>query len=635
MRNYYTLVFLFVAFLAEAGKEIKYPVFLIDESLKKDAHAVYRLQKHRVNIESIERITHEITYAVTIYNKKGYNHAYFYEPYDQFSKVKNVSGAIYDSFGNRVEKIKGKDFIDASMLNNSYHYSDGRVMKYNPNYYQYPFTVEYTYTIEESSSYYIAGFYTHGYNTSYEHVSYEVSVPNSLQLKYRSLNGFPEANEKNADGKKVFSWEMNDFAAMKDEPYNPPYYELTPRLLLTLNKFQLDGQEGSYNNWQEYGAFFNRLNQGRDVLSDELKAKVHQLTDHLEDPSDKARALYRYMQENNRYVYIGLGIGGLQPFPATTVANTGYGDCKALTNYMMAMLKEAGVLSHYTLVGSGKGKLPMYENFVSDYFDHVFLCMPNKGDTIWMECTSQESPFGYLGNFTDDRKVLVINEEGGKLVKSKTYSREENQEIRKADVHIFEDGSANIHLKETMKGLKYDYVKLQRMEEKDRLDYLSGYYDLPSYHVDVYELEDHPEIIPYSVKELKISLQSLGSKTGNYMLMPLYSFFDYGVPASVNKRTTNVYIRDNMMETDSIIYHLPSDLKLNELPENKSVVNRFGQYKIDIQVEGNKINVRRYLEINKGTYPASTYEELREFFKSVKNNDEQKLVLISEPPRSN
>ena len=62
------------------------------------------------------------------------------------------------------------------------------------------------------------------------------------------------------------------------------------------------------------------------------------------------------MQNNTRYISIQLGIGGWRPFEAAYVASKGYGDCKALSNYMYSLLKEAGILSYYTLVKAGAGE---------------------------------------------------------------------------------------------------------------------------------------------------------------------------------------------------------------------------------------------------------------------------------------
>jgi hypothetical protein len=37
-------------------------------------------------------------------------------------------------------------------------------------------------------------------------------------------------------------------------------------------------------------------------------------------------------------------------------------------------------------------------------------------DNIWLECTSQITPFNYIANFTDDRDVFGLTHEGGKII---------------------------------------------------------------------------------------------------------------------------------------------------------------------------------------------------------------------------
>ena len=49
------------------------------------------------------------------------------------------------------------------------------------------------------------------------------------------------------------------------------------------------------------------------------------------DTREKIRVLYRYLQQNHRYISVQVGIGGMQPISASAVYTNGYGDCKGLS----------------------------------------------------------------------------------------------------------------------------------------------------------------------------------------------------------------------------------------------------------------------------------------------------------------
>ena len=198
----------------------------------------------------------------------------------------------------------------------------------------------------------------------------------------------------------------------------------------------LDGYHGKMYTWQDFSDWILQLNKGRDILSEASAAKVREMVKDLPDDRSKVKRLYAYLQERTRYFNVALGIGGLQPMDANIVDEAGYGDCKGLSNYMKALLKAAGIESYYTLVNSGGDFPQLIEDFPSHQFDHAILCVPMAKDTIWLECTSQTIPFGFLGDFTSDRKVLLVKEHAGELAKTPAYGIRDNFQYTKAEVNI-------------------------------------------------------------------------------------------------------------------------------------------------------------------------------------------------------
>jgi transglutaminase-like putative cysteine protease len=109
--------------------------------------------------------------------------------------------------------------------------------------------------------------------------------------------------------------------------------------------------------WDDFGKWVAVLNHGRDELPAKTKQEITALTSGMKTVEEKTKVLYEFLQNKTRYVGIQLGIGGYQPFEASVVDETGYGDCKALSNYMVSMLKAVGIKANYCLINAGSNEL--------------------------------------------------------------------------------------------------------------------------------------------------------------------------------------------------------------------------------------------------------------------------------------
>jgi hypothetical protein len=101
-------------------------------------------------------------------------------------------------------------------------------------------------------------------------------------------------------------------------------------------------------------------------------------------------------------------------------------------------------------------------------------------------------------------------------------------------------------------------------------------------------------------------------------------------PPKVKDRKTEVVINTAFIDTDEVIYEVPSYFEVEHLPESVSFDSDFGSYSAKITKEENKITYVRTLKFNKDTYPAERYVDLLKFYKEIVRADKMKLVILGE-----
>lgn len=636
MRFYLVLLLVFLGFSAGASDKKPdqpgYPVSQIPENLMHDAHAVIRLQEIEVEILSESRFIHRYKEVITVLDKKADFLGMVYEFYDDMTKITEMSAKVYDKNGKEVLKLKRSDISDESAISGFSLYEDTRVKYADLSQNNYPYTVEAV--IETSNAYlYVLPRYVvqNHENVSVQESSYTVSAPASLAPRYKELNFEGHREEKTEGGNIQISWTFANLEAAERESYGLTMADKSPKVFIAPSKFEYSGYSGSMESWSSYGQWLGKLNADRNTLPEETAQKLKKLTHGMSD-MEKAEFIYKYMQNRTRYVSIQMGIGGLQPFKSGLVDEVGYGDCKALSYYTKSMLEAVGVKANYTLVSSGKNYETLYDDFPTDVFDHVILAVPMEQDTVWLECTSQTQPFNFLGSFTDDRKVLMITDDGAAVVKTPKYDKSKNHQVRTAAVTVDAEGLAKAEIHTRFTGLQTENGGLDRdvnLGQKEQKDWVYNTTRIPHYELEAIAMTEGMSDMPFIDVDMTLKLPKFTSQSGKRIFFQPNLMNRRGNPLKKDEnRTDPVTFSFGFVDVDSIVYTFPSSLRMEYIPEAVTIETEYGKYSSKMEfIQGQLIYVRR-LEMNGGEYPAENYEEIRQFFNRISREDKKKVVLL-------
>jgi transglutaminase-like putative cysteine protease len=603
--------------------------YTIPEELT-NANATIRTYDILIELQSYSYMTITTKRVITIFNKNGLDNINSYIYYDPEIKVMKINGVVYDAFGNEIQKFKKKDFKDFSASGGSL-YSDNRVLALDYTPINYPFTFELTTKTQTNSTAFFPRWYPiDNYFLSTEHASYKIINHENVQLDVKEFNIDIEGIENLSEGNTIY-YKANNLKAIKSEYLSPNYNKILPLVMVAPQKFKLVNVDGYAANWNDFGKWnYDNLLTGRNDLPESAKTEVANLVKGISDPVEKAKLIYQYVQDKTRYISVQLGVGGWQPILASKVDEVSYGDCKALTNYTKALMESQGITTYYTVVYGDNDLRDIESEFVGMQGNHVILNVPHGDESIWLECTSQKVPFGHIANFTDDRDVMVITPEGGRIEHTRVYSSKENYLKAKATIFLNEKGGFTAHYNAKAGGTRYD-KKLQVLEEdsEDKDVYYKDYWnyinDITLTKIELNNNRDDVEI----TEDISLSAPSFGIVAGQKLLISANVFKrSTYLPPRYSERKLPFIIQRGYLNEDVYEINLPEGYTLESIPENNEIQTKFGKYNMSIEKESeSKIIYKRTLEIVKGDYEKEDYKSYRAFRRKIAKADKSSIVL--------
>lgn len=616
---------------AVQAQKNEYPITIIADSLKENANAVVRLDQTDIIISSQRSMNIKTKRVITVLNKKGLSAINAFEYYDTKRSVKAIEAIVYDDFGNEIKRIKRKDFKDQSASGGNTLFSDNRVVYLDYTPVNYPFTVIYQSEITTSNTAFIPQWFPVSENyVSIEKSILNVTYPDNLGFKKKELN-FSKFNiQKTTDTTTQLSYSATTVLAQRQEDYSPKS-AVFPRVMMSLEIFNLEGQDGTAKNWKEYGKWYaDKILEGTMDLSDATKAKIKTLVGNETDPIKKAKIIYKYVQEKSRYVSIQVGIGGWKPMLASDVDRLGYGDCKALSNYTRALLKEVDVPSYNTLVYGDRSKVSLQSDFMFLEVNHMILCVPNKEEYVFLECTSQDAPFGYQANFTDDREVLIIKPEGGEIVRTHSYEDKDNTQNSVGTYTISENGNFTGKVEIISEGTQYgSKARVEKLQPTDKDDHYKEYWStINNLKIENVSFSNDKDNVRFT-ENVAMNALNYGSVSGNKMMFVVNAFNPITEQVKrIRNRKNPFEIQRGYVDTDEIAIALPKGFAIEFLPKAVELNDKFGEYKAEvIKKDDNTLIYKRRFFMKKGLYSNAEYDNYRLFMEQISRNDNAKIIL--------
>lgn len=600
----------------------------IPEALKKNAAAVYRLDKGWLDISSASEYTLTVHQVIAILNEEGKHYLHHQFGFDKFHKVEDVDIQLYDAKGMLQKKYSKKDFETEAAYDGISLVTDDKVMSLYTPPPGYPCTVEVQYQLKISGYIELPNWYINTSDAGTELFRYEVTVPAEIDIRHRTLNMNAIPAIETLEKKKKYVWEIKNISAKKTETDGYEAAKYLPQVEVAPNEFSYDGYRGSFKTWSEFGAWNHKLYEEKKPFSPERIVEIKAMITGAKSREEKIAVLYSYLQRNMRYVSIQLGIGGFKPFAVQFVDEKKYGDCKALTNYMRHLLQVAGIPSYPALINAGNNKIPVDPQFPADPFNHVILCVPGQADTTWLECTSNTSKAGHLGGFTENKKALLITEQGGVLVNTPKSLYKSNRVVINNEVVVDANGGGHVTSKiigsgEPASTLQY----VNQLKDDEQKEMLMNYLR--------YKNPDE-----FSVSSVKDNAAALQVNRGYSKLYEFSAGSKYFFSSSVNRlangsmkvaqRETDFMFSYPYEKTDTTVFLLPAVFTPESLPAARQFTTEHSIYKRSFVHDKttNRLIVVSYIVLKDHVIPATGYAKMVQFFKDVALAEEESMVFV-------
>jgi hypothetical protein len=433
--------------------------------------------------------------------------------------------------------------------------------------------------------------------------------------------------------------ELENIAALETEEFMPP--ETSQRMEVRL--FYLQGRINAFDKYweEESGNWQNGAEKFMRKAGDAV-AEAQRVTEGIEDPMGKLRALYRRAQEIRNLSYdrtmtrrrreeLKIKSNG----NVADVLKHGYGVRSDITRSFAALSRAAGFEAKVVRVSRRDDKF-FNKNIggLYDQFDSELAMVKVDGTDKLFDPATPFCPMGMVHWSCAGSVCLIPAEKPPLFLTTPIYPADTALIQRELALALDPEGNLAGTVKVTFLGQEALVRRVEHIGEDEaevRKDFETEMAEiLPAgAKVTLKTLENIDNNKDSVVAHFEIGIAGLATVAGDKTLLPVSPLLgSRRHPFRHATRTHPIYFPYPYREFDDIVVKLPEGLQAETVPAaRKKALEAFGFTLICATEDGGKLHIQRDLVVKKSYFAVDQYKAVKAFFDEVTAGDEELVVL--------
>ena len=475
---------------------------------------------------------------------------------------------------------------------------------------------------------------------------YSLTLPQGWQASSTTFN------HSNLDAQisgTTYTWELQDLKPIPPEPMSPSLANLAPRIAVN---YAPSGTGAAVNrafaDWLDVSRWATNLYDPQVVITPEITAKAKELTANAKTELEKIRAIGHFVQ-NLQYISIDIGVGygnGYKPRPSNLVLSRGYGDCKDKANLMRALLKTIDIEAYPIAIYSGDPTYVRAEWASPRQFNHCIIAVrvseetdtptvmehPHLGRLLIFDATDAFTPVGDLPDYLQGSHGLIIAGENGGLSQMPITPPDVDLLERTIEARLDSTGQLVGTISERANG-QTSTVFRREMRELSVSDYrkaIEGWLTRGAAGARLVDVSSK-DIQSDAAFHLEVSFETprYGQLMQNRLLVfkPVVVGRRNAVALTDSMRNNPIEL-DALMMRESVVFTLPDDFEVDEIPDEVKLESEFGNYSTKFEVKDGKLHFERSYQMKRSLQPVEKYDEIRKFYARMLDAEQSAVVLM-------